>query len=1271
MNSQNDFVGGVDRDTAPDLIERTRLRDLRNFRLATVDGQGLILTSVAGNDEQFGLSSGFVPLGHAVFQGIAFIFSVNPVTGEGEIGCFPSPIDTFTGGFQRVYQPLQNFTGTTDPRGVSSPVRENFRSECLGFDCEHQMEVEARISYDNSVELFFTDFNNQLRHVNAGFDIDTGISNRRFYWHGNDGTPHPLGPNPECSVLQNALNVFFETCGYPVKNNVTVEGGGSLEAGNWFLHFRYLTSDLTPTSFLSQVGPIQVTTDGTPQGARLDGDAENVNTGKKIVITLDNIDSNYPYIEVGYSYHHGDTYDTGLFDRQFVIPAGSGQITLDITGNDARVDLTLAELVKPKSIEDTPRTICQSENRLWGFNWKQRDVDVELMREVALDVTADAPLDSELYLAQDWRAGQSSTVFQYKDLQDTLDRVGYFRGEAYAFAVVFVFNDGKESIPFPVTGQDLYPGGLGGTNEQGVLRFPLPNTLELYDGTNAKVMGVKFDTSGSVLGDLEDDICGFYFVRAERNPQLVYQGLAVHNWTYDNAPGTAGPVISPTFVDHSTNKIPEFIGLANGNLDMDVPWRTAGLNGIETAAGNVIRDADTMAILSADHFFNKTFANSGYVLVEVGRIGMAVSSQDANTIPAYLYDQISFLGIAGTPVVDVDCFNVAGRTPVSTGPGFVSFFYEGNGDNVGSPYVWFYGNGLNGEVGNREVVQRTYIGCSKNALATTLAQPDLNTVRLVNIYRSDPTLTDVSTLYFPGTTLYYRISEFYDVSQWGGTFIEYNGDCFLGRNYFKSTHSGGFHDASEFNGSIRYEWGNLYGAITENAVNVAMRRQDEDNSAITYYPEYNISTPISFMAFVNDNEESDLVNNGYSRTLNLRGVLGDDEFVPIRGNWYPTRGRYSNRYVNDSAINDGYLNWDIDAFEDFDHSPGEIMKAIAFRGQVYTVHRHAIRRHYIAERFLNQTASEGELVLGEGDTLSDRSEVISGELGTQHQWSIIRTDRAFYGYDQKMRSVWRVGYDGMREIAHQKMFANDVYTISEPLDDFSDAVNNTQDNPICVAGVVGFYDRKHLEVGWSFLWLLQQNPGDENDIRYNETIVYNEKLDVYMGKRDHHSPYYITLHEDMYSMDPGTAPWDADSSGATFWLHDKLSDHAVFYGQQFAKKISAIVNPMSGSPKLFSHCALAGSDVALQKVDFFTEFQSSSIDPFVSNPSFWLEPRYKENSWHFTVPKTTTILPNAGNVDYGISSPIRGKWMQVDMYWNDTEPVRARSLVTSLRLSLQ
>src|ERR1035437_3836478 len=196
MNSVQTFEGGIISDVDVSKVQPNQLVfPTVGIRVFNKAGKGLIATLLPGNIDFFELSEGFMMMGGTEYEGIGFIFSYNPTSGEGEVGTYPSPNMT-TQGFTNVYKPLHNFQ-------VYYPVATiiDLRTTLFNFNIHFPVDVVAKKSYDNSLDLYFIDFYNTDRVINSGFKL-TGETNNRIILPGNfDGAlNHVPFTNKEISV---------------------------------------------------------------------------------------------------------------------------------------------------------------------------------------------------------------------------------------------------------------------------------------------------------------------------------------------------------------------------------------------------------------------------------------------------------------------------------------------------------------------------------------------------------------------------------------------------------------------------------------------------------------------------------------------------------------------------------------------------------------------------------------------------------------------------------------------------------------------------------------------------------------------------------------------------------------------------------------------------------------------------------------------------------------------------------------------------------------
>lgn len=93
QQTTNTFNGGMIKDMAELATPNNSLVDCLNGTILTFNGNEFVLQNDMGNAivEHCRLKPDFIPLGVKEYGGIIYIASVNPFTGVGEIGSFPSP----------------------------------------------------------------------------------------------------------------------------------------------------------------------------------------------------------------------------------------------------------------------------------------------------------------------------------------------------------------------------------------------------------------------------------------------------------------------------------------------------------------------------------------------------------------------------------------------------------------------------------------------------------------------------------------------------------------------------------------------------------------------------------------------------------------------------------------------------------------------------------------------------------------------------------------------------------------------------------------------------------------------------------------------------------------------------------------------------------------------------------------------------------------------------------------------------------------------------
>jgi hypothetical protein len=1321
--SVNEFIGGLDFDTAYLKVGNNNLVDSLNIRLVDEDGQGLIVTNIKGNEKRFELTSGFIPLGYCEYNGVAFIFSHNPISTMGEIGTFPSPcsafegcyIDTtdpecsaeerFTKGFTERYSPLKNFVGSVSPITATNADRISFRHQGFAFDCEHQIEAFARIDYDKTVNLYFTDNNNPIRKVNCGFDIE-GRCMPRFY--GNSSFP-------------NEIALFSNTCSRPIITLGSFGNSGELMAGNWIFYFKYTTEDLNSTDWMGESSMVQISPDdAATAGAQTDGASGEQLTTRSVTLLLSNIDVNFKYIEVGFVYFYEGVWQSGNIDKLYGVDSG-GTASIEINGTEDRIPMDVSELFAQKQSYDVAKTICQFENRLFAANLRANELFDESMPRLAKEImpkfnSSRTLPDQPFTLGMGIMPG-AANAGEYKDPALAYNGVGYFRGETYAFAVVYVFSDGKESQAFPVRGIDdwggagTYANATGGPfqeNEDGIYRFPNAIVDAPYIAGQVNLMGIQFNV-GNFLSEyalcpwMQQNVCGMYFTRAKRNENLEFQGVAIPTIT----PSEGEP--SCSFKDQKkrlrgSNSIPMFQNITpfwaeiECSLSKKKPFWLLGSTDMVSSWDN-----SRYGIYGIDHFIKHDMGGGNRSIMPIGTSTWTTADSSGFCYNRYLYEQS---GIAPEPIPTFfpkNCYHIEGWDSV-TNNGFQSMYSQGK-DPIGDSWYYAYSDSTVGKM--RWMHQKNLAFGTTDFYGIDNCSTQNFSSKIVNVYRTNPDPAagfTITNLYQPSNEEYYKIGDFNDLtaptSALIGNIIHFRGDCFLQRYYMKQLFNSGKKspdseedgiDCNKCEGDSnyaditakrKYGFGLMFSVVTENSVNSAMRQVDAE---MNYFPEYGLVNPADF-AIRDYEKESRALNYGYNETESVKSYVGYDDAIPFVNKEFPTRIIYS-RPNDPNSFGDAYTIVDPAAFKDFDYRLGHINKILDFNSRLMSIQDTGVNYHLVNERAMLSQPDSGSLLLGAGNVLDKKAHPITDMLGSQHQWSICKSDNALYGVDYNKRKIWRIqagqkgGLDTISDSANARRWITEV---CNQYGDISDRSATLADNPICQEGILTAFDKRNNEIIFTFLFnpggKIVTGPCDETtDPAVSKTLVFNEWMGRFTSERSYKPNFYMTISEDFYSINPALItpiiPNVSVSNFQTdFYLHDVGIDssgndnYLKFYGVNSEFFITFVINQAAELAKVFDNIMIASNGEAFKSIEYLTEDQVSLHSPFVDPTKPYINPSFRENYWKLPVSRATSIQSTANNI-YSINSRMRGKYMVIKLVGDSQKMQYVKSVITGLRNS--
>lgn len=345
--------------------------------------------------------------------------------------------------------------GTTDGNtGDSNPYD-------LKFSKDYPIEGTYKIDPDGNLIVYWTDNYNPPRTLNVTRQITEGTSTKLY------------GVDPATSPNKNyieRLNLFPHAGPVPVISFDSISNGGALKTGVYYLFLAYVDKNFTQTNYVTySLGvPIVDDDESVLPIERYDGAEADSQTGKAIVWTFSNLNTDYEYIRPVVVARIGD-------NAQFAYRLND----LDITSRTGNVIFSGLEGYQASSVEDvlldtvaydTAKTITQLDGRMYLGNLKgSRDIGFQKNANF-IKLTAitselqdfdQTVLNNDILLFGRNQTGSQPDVDKENGFRginklasSTANKRGYTRDEVYAFYIAFILNDGSMSYAYHIPGRD-------------------------------------------------------------------------------------------------------------------------------------------------------------------------------------------------------------------------------------------------------------------------------------------------------------------------------------------------------------------------------------------------------------------------------------------------------------------------------------------------------------------------------------------------------------------------------------------------------------------------------------------------------------------------------------------------------------------------------------------------------------------------------------------------------------------------------------------------
>lgn len=376
-----------------------------------------------------------------------------------------------------------NYRTNTSFDAPYTNIPANFEWGLLNFKINRPIDIVARKLYNGHRVVYLTDNLNAPKCIDLDRDYST--------------SPYDV------TTFNNATSLFL---GNPITNPtnpIVNDSGGAVSTGAYLFTARQLTQNLgaTPFGFISN--PIYVTDNtaaSTPLALNYDGAPVDTPTAKSITITIEDIDLNYPFIDLAVIRFQGQT-NTLLTEVIKRVAVTGNTMTFTYTGTEDAVEvISEDDLTKPAIDYSKAKCIEQKDGVLFLSNLKS-DTTEDNWQEIANSITLGYTVKELAWL-------KGSTADQgledYKGTDASFNYKGYQRGEVYSFAFVPVYKSGAVGSAYHIPARPIVP------------------TINLGSPTLANA--ALADTTNNLLGTFYQETLG-------------YDSLITNNSTYQ-----AGPV---------------------------------------------------------------------------------------------------------------------------------------------------------------------------------------------------------------------------------------------------------------------------------------------------------------------------------------------------------------------------------------------------------------------------------------------------------------------------------------------------------------------------------------------------------------------------------------------------------------------------------------------------------------------------------------------------------------------------------------------------------
>ena len=399
VQENNAAVSGLNMDLTLNQVKKGELTYALNAAVENFDAQGVNYQNEPGNDLCLNFPEGYQLIGtHFINEKAKHIFFLtHPETGDSEIGYMDNN--------DCIY-------------------RKYVGGKCLNFNVKYPIHKVVHKITNCTTEIYWTDGFNPRRYL----DIEN-ISSSLKIKPGTDVCDNETIDELDCNKLKVQPDFAI-----PTLNVKEITNTGNLIAGTYQFAIQYCDVNGNPyTSYYSVTNPTPIS---NPLLTTVDF---NYPVGKAIVLEINNIDTtgNFQHFNLAVIKTVNSVTSVELVGTYFI--DDSNRVVTYTGQNQAQIRLTIDDIFEKFPYYDIAQDITAVQDVLVWDNLTT--VDRINYQKVANQI----PLQ--------WQTYKLPADEDYADELNATNLRGYLRDEVYAFEIVFLLKNGKQTDGFHIPGR--------------------------------------------------------------------------------------------------------------------------------------------------------------------------------------------------------------------------------------------------------------------------------------------------------------------------------------------------------------------------------------------------------------------------------------------------------------------------------------------------------------------------------------------------------------------------------------------------------------------------------------------------------------------------------------------------------------------------------------------------------------------------------------------------------------------------------------------------